>query len=285
MQKRRAVPIPIRSFQMSGPLIDQRQPDGSPNRSLTMSDLRRAMTEWQRRYPKKLVLDDTFGNRNYPGNSGETPCSVPCWNIVSPVDPGTVAALSDDEACDALHDLAEHLQTELGTVITGFRIDWKFYSVDQPIVTGGPISAEATSSADPYFRADEEDNNEDDRLDDDPEEEGDNKPAVSPNSVHDPQYPTGTDSPSTETPLDDQILMHVIKITSEQMKISLNQVDQDTNFVVDLGADSLDTVELVMELEEDARHCHVITDEDAETVHTVRDAVILIQKLDGKVPV
>jgi len=42
----------------------------------------------------------------------------------------------------------------------------------------------------------------------------------------------------------------VIEIVSEQMGVSKDQVTRETSFINDLGADSLDTVELVMEFEE-----------------------------------
>ena len=43
----------------------------------------------------------------------------------------------------------------------------------------------------------------------------------------------------------------VIDIVAEQLGVSKDQINRDTHFVNDLGADSLDTVELVMELEEE----------------------------------
>ncbi|XXK23415.1 acyl carrier protein [Arenicellales bacterium nBUS_48] len=68
----------------------------------------------------------------------------------------------------------------------------------------------------------------------------------------------------------------VKKIVVEQLGVSDDQVTPDASFVDDLGADSLDTVELVMALEEefDAE----IPDDEAEKITTVKQAVEFIQK-------
>ena len=68
----------------------------------------------------------------------------------------------------------------------------------------------------------------------------------------------------------------VIEIVSEQMGVSKDQVTRETSFVNDLGADSLDTVELVMALEEN--FSIEIPDEDAEKIRTVQDAIDYIDK-------
>ena len=67
----------------------------------------------------------------------------------------------------------------------------------------------------------------------------------------------------------------VKKIVVEQLGVSEDQVTRDASFVDDLGADSLDTVELVMALEEefDAE----IPDDQAEKITTVKQAVEFIQ--------
>ncbi len=67
----------------------------------------------------------------------------------------------------------------------------------------------------------------------------------------------------------------VKKIVVEQLGVSEDQVTPDASFVDDLGADSLDTVELVMALEEefDAE----IPDDEAEKITTVKQAVEFIQ--------
>ena len=63
----------------------------------------------------------------------------------------------------------------------------------------------------------------------------------------------------------------VKKIVSDQLGNSLDEIQNDSSFVDDLGADSLDTVELVMALEEEFDL--EIADEDAEKILTVNDAV------------
>ena len=63
----------------------------------------------------------------------------------------------------------------------------------------------------------------------------------------------------------------VKKIIAEQLGVEEAQVTQDKAFVADLGADSLDTVELVMALEEEFGI--EIPDEDAEKITTVKNAV------------
>ena len=67
----------------------------------------------------------------------------------------------------------------------------------------------------------------------------------------------------------------VRKIVAEQLGVDLEKVVLDASFIDDLGADSLDTVELVMALEEEFDQ--EIPDEDAEKIRTVRDAVDYIQ--------
>jgi acyl carrier protein len=71
----------------------------------------------------------------------------------------------------------------------------------------------------------------------------------------------------------------VKEIIVEQLGVNMEQVVPEAKFVEDLGADSLDTVELVMALEEefDAE----IPDEDAEKLATVGDAISFIDALKG----
>ena len=66
----------------------------------------------------------------------------------------------------------------------------------------------------------------------------------------------------------------VKKIVSDQLGTSMDEIEIDSSFVDDLGADSLDTVELVMALEEEFDL--EIADEDAEKITTVNDAVTYI---------
>ena len=63
----------------------------------------------------------------------------------------------------------------------------------------------------------------------------------------------------------------VKEIIVEQLGVDADQVTTDASFVDDLGADSLDTVELVMALEEEFDI--EIPDEDAEKIGTVKDAI------------
>jgi acyl carrier protein len=67
----------------------------------------------------------------------------------------------------------------------------------------------------------------------------------------------------------------VSKIVSEQLGVKLEEISSSSSFVDDLGADSLDTVELVMELEEEFG-CE-IPDEDAEKITTIQQAVDFIK--------
>ncbi|HEY9689728.1 MAG TPA: acyl carrier protein [Coleofasciculaceae cyanobacterium] len=69
----------------------------------------------------------------------------------------------------------------------------------------------------------------------------------------------------------EDILAKVQKIVSEQLSVDINDVKPESSFNNDLGADSLDTVELVMALEEEFDI--EIPDEAAEGISTVQAAV------------
>ena len=69
----------------------------------------------------------------------------------------------------------------------------------------------------------------------------------------------------------------VIELVSSQIDIPKEQISLDSQFVADLGFDSLDLVEFVMLVEEEFDI--VVPDEESETINTVRDAVLAIQKL------
>ncbi len=73
----------------------------------------------------------------------------------------------------------------------------------------------------------------------------------------------------------ENIEQRVKKIVAEQLGVSEADVKNESSFVNDLGADSLDTVELVMALEEEFET--EIPDEDAEKITTVQQAVDYIQ--------
>ena len=66
----------------------------------------------------------------------------------------------------------------------------------------------------------------------------------------------------------------VIKMVAEQLGVKEDDVKTTSSFVEDLGADSLDTVELIMALEEEFDAD--IPDEDAEKIATVQDAITYI---------
>lgn len=68
-----------------------------------------------------------------------------------------------------------------------------------------------------------------------------------------------------------EIEARVKKIVVEQLGVKEEEVTTDASFVDDLGADSLDTVELVMALEEEFET--EIPDEEAEKIITIKDAV------------
>lgn len=73
----------------------------------------------------------------------------------------------------------------------------------------------------------------------------------------------------------------VKRIIAEQLKVSEDKVVPEASFVGDLGADSLDTVELVMALED--KFETEIHDEDAQKILTVQDAIDYITSRVGTV--
>ncbi len=72
----------------------------------------------------------------------------------------------------------------------------------------------------------------------------------------------------------------VKKIIIDQLDVAEDEVVSGASFVDDLGADSLDTVEMVMAFEEEFNI--EIPDEDAEGIKTVQDAIGYIEKKSGK---
>ena len=74
----------------------------------------------------------------------------------------------------------------------------------------------------------------------------------------------------------DEIRAKIKKIVVENLGVSEDQVTDDAQFSQDLGADSLDQVEVVMSLEEEFGA--EIRDEDADSLNTVGDAINYIEK-------
>lgn len=70
---------------------------------------------------------------------------------------------------------------------------------------------------------------------------------------------------------DEQIRQKVVDIVCEHLAVNKDQVNDSTSFMEDIGADSLDIVELVMELEEEFDI--QIPDSQAEKIKTVGEAV------------
>ena len=78
---------------------------------------------------------------------------------------------------------------------------------------------------------------------------------------------------------EDEVADRVVTIVSQQLDVEKEKVKPETSFINDLGADSLDIVELVMELEEEFDMS--IPDEDAEKIRTVGEAIGYIREHKG----
>lgn len=76
-----------------------------------------------------------------------------------------------------------------------------------------------------------------------------------------------------------EIESKVIEIVATQMGADKSTISRDTSFVDDLNADSLDTVELVMEFEDEFETS--IPDEQAEQIKTVGQAIDFIKQAQG----
>jgi acyl carrier protein len=74
----------------------------------------------------------------------------------------------------------------------------------------------------------------------------------------------------------EEIVRRVTDLIAESLGVNPTEVVLDASFIDDLGADSLDIVELVMAIEKE--FAIEIPDEDAEKISTVRDAVDYIQQ-------
>ncbi|SFL06267.1 acyl carrier protein [Halanaerobium salsuginis] len=75
----------------------------------------------------------------------------------------------------------------------------------------------------------------------------------------------------------DKIKSRVIEIVAEELAVDVDEINEDSSFIDDLGADSLDVVELVMAFEEEFDV--EIPDEDAEDIRTVDDAVNYLEDI------
>ncbi len=75
--------------------------------------------------------------------------------------------------------------------------------------------------------------------------------------------------------MSEEIAKKVIAIVVDKLGVEENQVKPEANFTNDLGADSLDTVELIMELEKEFNIS--IPDDQAEKIATVGDAITYIE--------
>lgn len=76
--------------------------------------------------------------------------------------------------------------------------------------------------------------------------------------------------------MSDNIESQVKEIIAAQLSVDLEKVTSDAKFIEDLGADSLDTVELVMAFED--KFSIEVPDEEAENLKSVADVVAYIQK-------
>ena len=78
----------------------------------------------------------------------------------------------------------------------------------------------------------------------------------------------------------EKIEERVIEIVCENLGVSKEQVTRSTSFIDDVGADSLDIVELIMELEEEFEI--TIPDDQAEKIKTVGEAIDYIEREQAK---
>ena len=76
------------------------------------------------------------------------------------------------------------------------------------------------------------------------------------------------------------IAERVTNIVSDQLGVEKDKISPETSFINDLGADSLDTVELIMEFEREFDIS--IPDEQAETIQTVGHAVSYLEEASNK---
>ncbi len=79
----------------------------------------------------------------------------------------------------------------------------------------------------------------------------------------------------------EEIYQKIVKIVSQKLQVHENEVKEDSSFVDDFGADSLDLVELIMKMEEEFGI--EISDEESQKILTVKDAVDFIENKLTKV--
>lgn len=77
----------------------------------------------------------------------------------------------------------------------------------------------------------------------------------------------------------EEVTQKVKKVIAEQLGLQEEEVKQEASFLNDLGADSLDIVEMVMTLEEEFNM--EISDEEAEKIQTVKEAIDYIMEKVG----
>lgn len=82
--------------------------------------------------------------------------------------------------------------------------------------------------------------------------------------------------------MEDEVQTKIIEITAELLGKSIDEIKPSSDFVKDLGADSLDQVELLMHFEEAFGVEPPTTDEKAENVTTVAEAVAYIKEQQHK---
>jgi len=78
-----------------------------------------------------------------------------------------------------------------------------------------------------------------------------------------------------------EIYQKLVKIVSQKLQVHESEVSEDSSFVDDFGADSLDLVELIMKIEEEFGI--EISDEESQKILTVRDAINFIENKLTKV--
>lgn len=72
------------------------------------------------------------------------------------------------------------------------------------------------------------------------------------------------------------MLETVMTMLAKQLRIDINTIGPDTNIIEDLSADSLDIVEMLMEIEQ--RFGFTVSDEEAMTLKTIKDVADFIEK-------